>query len=130
MRLLFPGEMVRVCGWETLLKVREEGAEVTPRAILPQQEKMGDSLAEQAQGQASRGWQEDFPLTAHGFFITNTLKTRIGKTKRTGENFAIILITLTEQNCAFHLKNDFVIIFIQLKQRLKFGASWYLWWIT
>lgn len=93
-RLFFPGQIVRVRGWEKLLKVREEGAETTLGAILPQ--KMGDSLVEQMHDQPSRCWQGDFPATNQGFFMPNTLKTRIGKTKRTGEEFTIILITLTE----------------------------------
>lgn len=76
MRLLFPGEIVRDHGWEKLLKVREEGAETTLGTILPQEEKMGGSLVEQAHDQASRCWQGDFPKTAQGFFMPSTLKTR------------------------------------------------------
>lgn len=77
-----------------------------------------------------QGAGKDFPKTAQGFFMPNTLKTRIGKTKRIGKKIAVILITLTEQNCVLHLKSDFVIIFIQLKQCLRFRASWYLSWLT
>lgn len=111
-RLLFPGEIVRVCGWEKLLKVREEGAETTLEEILPQEEKMGDSLAEQAHDQASRCWQGDFPKTAEDFVMPNSLRIRIGKTKRTGEKFTIILIILTEQSHVLDLESDSVVTFI------------------
>ena len=54
MRLLFPGEILSVRGRQRLLELGEEEAETTPRAILLQEEKLGDSLEEQAHGQASR----------------------------------------------------------------------------
>lgn len=92
-------------------------------AIEPQEEKMGDSSAEQGHDQTSRCWQGDFPKTTQGFFMPNALKTRTGKT---GEKFA----NLTEQTCVLHIKSDFVLIFIRVRQCLRFRASWYLWWLT
>lgn len=54
MRLLCPGDILSVHGREKLLELREEEADTTPGAILPQEEKLGDSLEEQAHDQASR----------------------------------------------------------------------------
>lgn len=53
MRLLCPGDILSVRGREKLVELREEEAETTPGAILLQ-EKLGDSLEEQAHDQASR----------------------------------------------------------------------------